>query len=98
MCDSKRCLTYRPDRNRLTADELCQQAGLTPTQFKALAAARLITPDGAGRYYRKKLVGWAKKLAYLLNEGWSVAEIKCWSRERWHTGNPRQWPPTKVLL
>lgn len=85
---------YWPWRNHLTQSELCEQSGLTSAQFEALAAARLLNADDArGLYYRRKLVGWAKKLAYLLNEGWTVTEIKRWSRERWHTGNPRQWPP-----
>lgn len=87
---------YWPWRNHLTADELCKQSGLTSAQFETLAAARLLNADDPqGLYYRRKLVGWAKKLAYLLNEGWTVAEIKRWSRERWHTANPRQWPPSQ---
>jgi len=39
---------------------------------------------------------WGKKLAYLLGEGWSVDEIKRWSKERWKSGNPRGWPPEKM--
>jgi len=84
-----------PYRTHVPAEELCTQSGLTATQYEALVAARLLVPEGEGRYFRRKLVSWAKKLAHLLNEGWSMAEIKRWSRERWQTGNPRQWPPKR---
>lgn len=43
--------------------------------------------------YRPKLASWARKLAYLLGEGWTVEEIKRWSTERWTWPNPRLWPP-----
>ena len=43
--------------------------------------------------YRPKLIAWAKKLAYLLDHGWELAEIKNWAKGRFHTANPRQWPP-----
>jgi hypothetical protein len=89
---------YWPWRKHLTQSELCEQAGLTSGQFEALAAAGLLNADDSqGLYYRPKLLGWAKKLAYLLTEGWSVAEIKRWSRKRWQSANPRQWPPERKI-
>jgi hypothetical protein len=52
-------------------------------------------PDTKDGRCRPKLVGWGKKLAYLLGEGWSVEEIKKWSKDRWKSGNPREWPPSR---
>ena len=50
-------------------------------------------PDTKNGLYRPKLAGWGKKLAYLLQEGWKIEEIKTWSKERWKTEKPRDWPP-----
>lgn len=78
----------------LTKQELCQQAGLKQIDLQLLEAAGLLNltqrdPDR----YRPKLVSWGKKLAYLLEAGWSIDEIKTWSQLRWSWPNPRIWPP-----
>jgi hypothetical protein len=41
-------------------------------------------------------MGVVKQHSFLvLCEGWKVEEIKRWSKERWKSGNPREWPPRK---
>ena len=35
-------------------------------------------------------------MAYLLGDGWGIDEIQRWSKERWKSGNPREWPPRKM--
>jgi hypothetical protein len=72
-----------------------EQSGLTIDELEALAEARLLVPDRPDGRYRPKLVGWGKKLAFLLREGWDIESIKRWIKERWETGNPRQWPPDR---
>lgn len=79
----------------LTAAELCDQSGLTPDDLAALEAARLLLTDRPSERYRPKLKGWACKLVYLLREGWTIAELRSWAKGRWHTSNPRQWPPDR---
>jgi hypothetical protein len=84
---------YDPYEEYLTADELCQQSGLEPDDLSKLEEARLLLPDTQDRRYRPKLAGWGMKLAYLLRDGWGIEEIRAWSKGRWKTENPRQWPP-----
>lgn len=79
----------------LSADELQLQAGLRADQLAELRAARLLVPDHEG-LYRPKLAGWARKLAYLLGEGWTTDELKAWARGRWATADPRAWPPAQA--
>jgi hypothetical protein len=79
----------------LSAEELCQQSGLTSENLIKLEETRLLVPDTKDGRYRPKLVGWGKKLAYLLGEGWGIEEIKIWSKERWKSKNPREWPPKR---
>ncbi|MBC8234705.1 MAG: hypothetical protein ISR58_13860 [Anaerolineales bacterium] len=87
---------YDPYEGYLTAGELCEQSGLTVVNLKELKDSRLLNPDTRDGRYRPKLAGWGKKLAYLLGEGWEIEEIKGWSKERWKSENPRQWPPERV--
>jgi hypothetical protein len=79
----------------LTQDELCQKSGLTVEGLRILEEARLLLPDIQDGRYRPKLVGWGKKLAYLLGQGWELEEIRRWSRGRFKTKNPKQWPPIR---
>ena len=79
----------------LTSYEICQQGGLTIEQFVRLDSARLLVPDLRDGRFRPKLVSWAKKLAYLMNSGWRVSEIKLWARGRWHTEDTLKWPPDR---
>jgi hypothetical protein len=67
--------------------------GLSLEDLDRLEAARLLRPSRKGHLYKLKLVGWGGRLAYLLREGWSIAEIKAWARGRWSAPDPRQWPP-----
>ena len=86
-----------PDQyaNYLTAEELCQQSGLSPEELKQLQEIRLLVPDTFDGYYRPKLVGWAKKLGYLIQEGWELGGIKMWAKGRWLADNPKEWPPKR---
>lgn len=86
-----------PYDDYLTADELCRQSGLPIEDLKRLEEIRLLVPDTSDGRYRPKLVGWAQKLAYLLEHNWSLWEIKAWAKGRWHTPNPRQWPPDREI-
>jgi hypothetical protein len=81
---------------QMTAAQLCEVSGLTPEELAALADARLLLPDRPRETYRPKLAGWARKLSYLLHDGWTILEIKNWAKERWETGNPREWPPDRL--
>jgi len=81
-----------PHAEYLTKKELCQRSSLPPDKLKLLTDFHLITPDFDGKY-RPKLLGWAKKLVYLLDHGWEPTEIKLWASGRFRTDNPRQWPP-----
>jgi hypothetical protein len=89
-------LENRPDpyANYLTPTAICERSGLTPCELTTLKAARLLVPDH-GDLYRPKLASWAGKLAYLLRAGWSLAEVKAWTRGRWRTTDPRRWPPER---
>lgn len=78
---------------RLTAAELCEQSGLTADDLAGLESVRLLLPDRPSGLYRPKLVGWGRKLAYLLRAGWPLESVQAWARGRWRTSNPRQWPP-----
>jgi hypothetical protein len=97
----ERCLRewqeYDPYEDFLTADELCRKSGLDLDDLFVLKDARLLLPETVDGRYRPKLAGWGKKLAYLLKEGWQIEEIQAWSKGRWKTENPRQWPPAKIL-
>lgn len=84
-----------PYEGYLTAGDLCQRAGLGAAELAALESARLLVPDRENRY-RPKLAGWAGKLAYLLREGWEIAEIKRWAAGRWDSPDPRRWPPERA--
>jgi hypothetical protein len=79
----------------LTADELCEQSGLSSRNFISLQEAHLLLPDEPGGRYRPKLLSWAKKLSWLLTAGWNLKEIKSWSKGRWSMPNPRSWPPNR---
>ena len=81
----------------MNADELLKQSGLTRDELESLAEAGLLLPYRLDGRYRPKLVGWGKKLRYLLREGWDIEEIKRWTKERWKSGNPRQWPPEREM-
>lgn len=87
--------SYDPYPGYLTGAELLSQSGLTPDDLAGLTEARLLLPDRPSGRYRPKLVTWARKLAYLLRGGWSLAEVQAWARGRWQTPNPRQWPPMR---
>jgi hypothetical protein len=91
----ERLLKHDRYEGYLSVNELCQQSGLTLENLKELEEARLLVPDTKDGRYRPKLAGWGKKLAYLLEDGWEIDEIQRWSKERWRSGNPREWPPTR---
>jgi hypothetical protein len=82
-----------PHPDYLSAEELIERSGLSVENLQALNVARLLVPDTKDGRYRPKLAGWAKKLAYLIHQDWTVEEIKTWTTERWRQPNPRQWPP-----
>jgi len=67
----------------LSETALQERSGLNQEQLAALKAARLLVVDTPDGRYRPKLAGWARKLAELLADGWSVEEIKRWAKERW---------------
>lgn len=89
---------YDPYEHYLTAEQLCEQSGLDKENLRRLEEARLLLPDRPDGRYRPKLAGWGRKLAYLLEEGWEVDEIKRWAKGRWKTENPREWPPDRELF
>ncbi len=81
----------------VTPDDLCAQSGLDRFDLWEPEAAGLLRPthtEPAPRY-RPRLVGWARKLAYLRREGWTLDEIGAWARGRWETDDPRRWPPRR---
>jgi hypothetical protein len=86
---------YDPYEGYLNETELCNQSGLEPAELSKLNEARLLIPDSKDGRYRPKLVSWGVKLTFLLREGWKIEEIKTWSKGRWTTSNPREWPPEK---
>ena len=81
---------------KLNAKQLISKSGLTWEDLNLLEEYRILVPNGRGTY-REKLVSWAQRLAYLLDEGWDVTEIKRWARDRWNTANPTQWPPDREM-
>ncbi len=81
-----------PYADYLTPAAICERSGLSLDELANLNDYRLLLPDH-GDLYRLKLASWAGKLAYLLREGWSLAEMKAWARERWQTFDPRRWSP-----
>ena len=85
-----------PDRyeHYLTVDQLCSQSGLSLKALEQLSAIRLLVPDQDGKF-RPKLVKWAEKLAYLLDQGWQLDEIKRWAKGRFLTEDPKKWPPDR---
>jgi hypothetical protein len=86
---------YDAHHNYLTADEICQKSGLSHNDIEDLEEARILMPDTKDRLYRPKLASWARKLSYLLDEGWETLEIKAWVKGRWSTSDPRHWPPDR---
>lgn len=85
-----------PYPDYLSAGDLCELAGLTPGDLDRLGAARLLNPDTKDGRYRPKLAGWGRKLGELLRAGWEIDELRAWARGRWHTANPRAWPPDRA--
>ncbi|MHB8114329.1 MAG: hypothetical protein ACYDHA_12845 [Bellilinea sp.] len=83
-----------PYSKYLTEEDLCTSSGLSGQELISLKTSRLLVPDHQGKY-RPKLLSWAKKLKQLLDLGWTVDEIKDWSKTRWGSGNPREWLPKK---
>jgi hypothetical protein len=83
-----------PYEHYLTAGQLCEQSGLSRESLEQLSAIRLLLPDHEGKF-RPRLLKWAEKLAYLLKKGWKPGDIKRWSKGRFHSANPRQWPPIR---
>ena len=81
----------------VTTDELCAASGLSRADLRGLEAARILLPTqtNPAPRYRSQLVHWARKLAYLRREGWTVDEIGAWARGRFVSGHPRQWPPER---
>ena len=77
----------------VTAEELCAASGLSRADLWELEAAGLLLPTqtNPAPRYRSRLVNWARKLAYLRREGWTLEEIGAWARGRWKTDDPRQW-------
>ena len=80
----------------VSPEQLSDQSGLTAREVAQLHEAHLLVPDTKAGLYRAKLVGWAGKLAFLLRQGWDIAEIKDWARERWTHPDPRRWPPERA--
>ena len=72
----------------LNPGELCYWSKLTLEELIQLYEARLLVPDRKDGKYRPKLVHWAEKLKYLLDEGWTIPEIKAWAAGRFKTGKP----------
>lgn len=90
-------INYDKYEGYLSANDLSMQSGLTLEDLKQLEETRLLIPDTKDGRYRPKLVGWGKKLAYLLKAGWAIEEIQAWSKERWKSESPKKWPPERVL-
>jgi hypothetical protein len=67
----------------LTIYEICKRAGLKLTQLSKLNQYHLLIPDTKDDKFRPKLVGWGIKLKKKLDEGWTCAEIKEWTKGRW---------------
>jgi len=86
---------YDPYEHYLTLDELCKRSGLSHADLIQLEEGRLLLPDTPEGRYRPKLEGWGHKLAYLLGDGWKLDEIKRWSKSRFKSNDPRQWPPDR---
>ena len=84
--------------HHVTAEEFCAASGLSPADLWELEEAGLFRPTHTtpAPAYRPRLVNWARKLAYLWREGWTLAEIGAWARGRWEMGDPRQWPPERA--
>lgn len=78
-----------PRADYLSANELCQQSGISHNELEGFESARLLVPDTKDGRYRPKLIGWARKLKCLLDGGWKIDEIKAWAKGRWSTPNPR---------
>jgi hypothetical protein len=89
---------YDPYSGYLSVNDFCEQSGLNSHDLSLLESARLLLPDTKDGRYRPKLAGWGRKLAYLINEGWTMDEIKAWAKGRWKSPNPRHWPPEKRLF
>ena len=81
----------------VTPDDLCGQSGLDRFDLWELESAGLLRPTHTepAPQYRPRLVGWARKLAHLRREGWTLDEIGAWARGRWETDDARRWPPRR---
>ncbi len=79
----------------VTVEELCAASGLSRADLWELEEVGLLRPTHTtpAPEYRPRLVNWARKLAYLRWEGWTLDEIGACARGRWDTDDPRQWPP-----
>jgi hypothetical protein len=86
---------YDRHEGYLSEQELSESSGLSREDISRLNSIRLLVPDTKDGRYRPKLVGWAKKLDYLLEAGWGPEEIQRWSKNRWQTKDPRKWPPDR---
>jgi len=85
----------RQEPIKLTADHLCSLSGISFDILIDLQAVGLIRPNAHG-LYRYNLVRWAERCHYLLQQGWTVEEIKRWTQERWSAPNPQEWPPRQT--
>lgn len=85
---------------RLSREALAEEGGLTLEQLALLEEARLLVPrrEKTSPHYEPKNVRWAGKLAYLLCQGWSIEEIRHWTKERWKSFDPRRWPPQRPII
>ena len=53
------------------------ESNLSLENLKRLNEYKLLLRDHDDKY-RPKLASWAKKLAYLLDHGWELVEVKHW--------------------
>ena len=84
----------------VTPEELCAASGLSRAALWELEEVGLLRPTHTtpAPEYRPRLANWARKLAYLRREGWTLDEIGAWARGRCDTDDPRQWPPEQGRL
>jgi hypothetical protein len=84
--------SHNKHESYLTREELLFESGLSEDRLNIIENAKLLLPDYK-RLYRPKLVGWVKKLGYLLGDNWKIEEIYKWAKGRWSTPSPKKWPP-----
>ena len=74
----------------LTAGELATCAGVTRRFVMDAQRAGVLRPDSGRKSrrwrYRRRLVGWVRKLATLRAEGMTWPAIATWTRDRWKLG------------